>query len=153
MNFIFHDGVRSSAAEIFPYLFIALREHNVESRRALWNRVFPQLLEALSKETDLEVAGEFLYSIGACVEELGPTVITPEDVLKIVNEVTSQMEKYEKRRQERERASRDDEVDEESQEELKEIVELETAILGRISDLIHFVFLVIFVIILILFNF
>lgn len=52
------------------------------------------------------------------------------------------MEKYEKRRQEREKASRDDDVDEESQEELKEIIELETSILGRISDLIHFVFLV-----------
>jgi hypothetical protein len=141
LNFIFHDGVRSSAAEIFPYLFIAIRDHNAESRRALWNRVFPQLLDALSKETDLEVAGEFLYSIGACVEELGSNIISPEDVLKIVNEITSQMEKYEKRRREREQSSRDDEVDEESQEELKEIVELETSILGRISDLVHFVFL------------
>jgi hypothetical protein len=141
LNFIFHDGVRSSAAEVFPYLFIALRDQNPESRRGLWQRIFPQLLESLSKETDLEVAGEFLYSIGACVEELGSAIISPEDVHKIVAEITSQMEKYEKRRQEREKASRDDEVDEESQEELKEIIELETSILGRISDLVHFVFL------------
>uniref|UniRef100_A0A7E4VVA8 TOG domain-containing protein n=1 Tax=Panagrellus redivivus TaxID=6233 RepID=A0A7E4VVA8_PANRE len=140
LKFVFHDGVRQSAAEIFPHLFAAVRANGPEYRRNLWSRVYPQLLDALSSESDLETAGEFLFSIGCCIEELGREVVSPQDVLLAIQVITTQVRKYETRRLDRERDSKDDEQDEETQEELKDIIELETAILGRVSDLVHCLF-------------
>ncbi|KAE9552189.1 hypothetical protein FO519_004604 [Halicephalobus sp. NKZ332] len=140
LKFLFHDGVRSSSAEIFPHLFAAARNNGPEYRKVLWSRVFPQLIDALTSESDLEVAGEFLYSIGASVEELGVEIVSADDLQKIVTETYTQINKYEKRRVDREKASKDDEADDETQEEMKELIEQETEILGRISDLVHFLF-------------
>ncbi|KAI1730971.1 HEAT-like repeat domain-containing protein [Ditylenchus destructor] len=141
LKFIFHDGVRSAAAECLPCLLVCMRGSGVEYLRNMWNIILPAYKEAIAKESDLEVLCEMLNGIGQCIEDLGSDVVSATDMECIFTIIHEQLNNFDNRRAEREKANRDEEVDEDDQEHMNEIIELETSVLARISDIVHYSFL------------
>lgn len=103
MRFIFHDGVRSAAAEIFPSLLICAREKGPAIRLQMWTAILTSYKEAISKETDLEVLCELLYGMGQCVEELKSELVSAADLEVIFTILHEQLNAYDERRSEREK--------------------------------------------------
>lgn len=75
LKFFFHEGVRQSAAETFPYLLACVKPHGgVPAMRHLWVEYWKALKEAIKSEVETEVTAEFINAVGECIEELGPEV-------------------------------------------------------------------------------
>lgn len=141
LKFMFHDSVRSAAADCLPCLLKCSRERGSAVRSQLWNAMLPAYKEATEAEHDKEVLADQLHGIAMCVEELGPEVVTAEHLETIAGIVNQQMLQYEERRQEREKESRDEDEDEEdAAEAMNEEIEEETGVLARISDVVHCLF-------------
>jgi hypothetical protein len=140
LKFLFHDGVRSAAAEAFPCLLACVKSQGPEVLRRMWDIILPAYREAIEKESDLEVLCELLNGLGQSVEELGAEVVSAADLDVIFGILHEQLVHFESRRAERAKASKDEDLDEEELEEMNEIVEIETMVLARISDCVHYSF-------------
>uniref|UniRef100_A0A915D2E4 TOG domain-containing protein n=1 Tax=Ditylenchus dipsaci TaxID=166011 RepID=A0A915D2E4_9BILA len=140
LKFIFHDGVRSAAAECLPCLLVCAKGRGVEYLRQMWGVILPAYKEAIAKESDLDVLCELMNGVGQCIEDLGADVVTAADMECIFEIIHEQLNHFDKRRAEREKNNKDEEVDEEDQEHMNEILELETSVLARVSDLVHYSF-------------
>ncbi|KAL3083321.1 hypothetical protein niasHS_011123 [Heterodera schachtii] len=143
LSFLFHDGVRSAAAECLPCLLVCAKGYGDEYVRQMWSVILSNYIIAIGKETDLEVLCEMLNGIAQCVEDFGgnDAIVNDQDVENIFCVIYQQIENFDKRRAEREKKSKEEEHDEEDQERLDEIIELETSVLARVSDIIHYLFL------------
>uniref|UniRef100_A0A914HGN0 TOG domain-containing protein n=1 Tax=Globodera rostochiensis TaxID=31243 RepID=A0A914HGN0_GLORO len=143
LPYLFHDGVRSAAAECLPCLMVCAKGYGDEYLRQMWTVIFSNYKGAIEKETDLEVLCEQLNGIAQCLEEFGGNnaIVTGADVETIFAIIHEQLQHFDKRRSEREKKEKDEEQDEEDQEKLDELVELETTVLARMSDLIHYLFM------------
>ncbi|GMT04468.1 hypothetical protein PENTCL1PPCAC_26642 [Pristionchus entomophagus] len=139
LKFFFHEGVRQSAAETFPYLLACVKpQGGVPAMRTLWVEYWKALKEAIKSEVETEVTSEFINAVAECIEQLGPEGLTEEELKEIGGMIKEEMEGYESRRLEREEAEDDEDADpEEAKEELNEEAEIESGILARISDVIH----------------
>jgi hypothetical protein len=140
MKFVFHDGVRSAAAECLPCLMSCAQGYGLDYLKQMWNVILPAYKDAIEKETDLEVLCEQFNGIAQCLEDFGETLVSDQDMQTIYALLHEQMVRFEKRRAEREKKNKDEELDEEDEEHMKEVVELETSVLARISDVIHYSF-------------
>ncbi|CAI4225451.1 unnamed protein product [Auanema sp. JU1783] len=140
LKFMFHDGVRASAAETMPRLIECVQSQGVPAMRTLWDAFFPALVEAAKKadEEEAEVLAEILNAIAECVSLLGAEGLAASDIEKIGSLLKIELAKYEERRLEREAEEADEDEDaEEAKEFLDEEMESEAAVMGRISDIIH----------------
>ncbi|GMT32852.1 hypothetical protein PFISCL1PPCAC_24149 [Pristionchus fissidentatus] len=139
LKFFFHEGVRQSAAETFPYLLACVKtQGGVPAMRSLWVEYWKHLKDAIKQEVETEVTSEFINAVGECIEELGAEGLTEEELKEIGQMMGDEMSSYESRRVEREEAEADEDADpEEAREELDEEAEIESGILARISDVIH----------------
>lgn len=142
LKFMFHDSVRSAAAEIFPCLLECARDRGDQYRAEMWNTILVAYKESVDAEHDKDVLADKLHGIAQCIESLGPTLIT-EDQLRVVVEsvIDKQMKNYASRAQQREKGKKDlDEDDEDETDALNEELEEEASVLARISDIIHALF-------------
>ena len=98
LKFMFHDGVRSAAAECLPYLITCAKSNGEGYLRQLWQTILPAYKEAIEKESDLEVLCEQMNGLGECVEALGNRVVSMEEMGAVFGIVHEQMEQFEKRR-------------------------------------------------------
>ncbi|PAV56029.1 hypothetical protein WR25_06488 isoform D [Diploscapter pachys] len=138
LRFIFHDGVRSSAAETVPLLIECVKPQGLERMRSLWTRFLPALTAALKTETDLDVTVELISAVSESIDVLGRNGITPGELSEISVLVQEQLNEYEKRRQEREAEEADEDEDpEDANEKMNAENEEEAAVLARISDVVH----------------
>lgn len=82
LKFFFHEGVRSSAAETFPYLLACVKpQGGVTAMRLLWVDYWKALKEAIKSEVETEVTSEFINAVAECVEQLGPEVSRRDTVV------------------------------------------------------------------------
>lgn len=138
LKFIFHEGVRASAAETFPSLLACVKSQGVHAMRTLWEAFLPALQVAINSEVDVEVLSELINTISDCIEELGPEGITADELVIIGTLIKEQLNEYEKRRHDREAEEADEDADpDEAKEELDDEIEAEGAVLARISDVVH----------------
>ncbi|VDN92315.1 unnamed protein product [Brugia pahangi] len=140
LKFMFHDAVRSAAADIFPCLLECARSRGDQFRMQLWNAVISAYKEAIDGEHDKEVLADQLHGVAQCIEELGPSLITQEQLELILGIVNQQMVEYTERCIERGKHKDEDDDEEDAVEALKEELEEETGVLARISDVIHCLF-------------
>ncbi|KAI6241840.1 Importin-5 [Aphelenchoides fujianensis] len=141
LKYLFHDGVRSAAADCLPYLVLCVREQGVEAERAVYNTILPALIESLESESDLEVLADKLFAFAQLAEHCGSRLMSAEDLMKIVQVIKNQMTRYEDRLGEIKKSRKDEELDEDDQAELEDVLELESGVLGRISDIVHYLFI------------
>uniref|UniRef100_A0A1I7YJ02 Importin-5 n=1 Tax=Steinernema glaseri TaxID=37863 RepID=A0A1I7YJ02_9BILA len=139
LKFVFHDSVRSAAADIMPHLMICARGLGQPARAELWNLVKVALRDAINTENEPDVLGDMLHALGEVIEELGREIVSAEDVTGVATIIHEQMEKYVSRRKVREQHFNEDD-DEDTQEEMNELIETENGVLARISDLLHYTF-------------
>lgn len=141
LKFMFHDSVRSAAADCLPCLLECAKDRGAHFRLQLWQAILPAFKEAIEAEHDKDVLADQLHGIAQCVEELGAEIVTAADVEVISSIVNQQMVEYEERRREREKGNKDEDEDEDdAADALNEEIEEETGVLARISDIIHSVF-------------
>ncbi|VDN02262.1 unnamed protein product [Thelazia callipaeda] len=139
LKFMFHDAVRSAAADIFPCLLECARSRGDQFRVQLWSAIISGYKEAIDVEHDREVVADQLHGIAQCIDELGPSLITQEQLELILNIINQQMLEYTNRKVEREKSPVDDD-DFESADTLDDEVEEDIGVLARISDIIHCLF-------------
>ncbi|VDO30364.1 unnamed protein product [Onchocerca flexuosa] len=140
LKFMFHDAVRSAAADIFPCLLECARSRGDQFRTQLWNAVISAYKEAIDGEHDKEVLADQLHGVAQCIEELGPSLITQEQLELILSIVNQQMVEYGERAIERGKHKDEDDDEEDAVEALNEELEEESGVLARISDIMHCLF-------------
>lgn len=106
----------------------------------LWNAVISAYKEAIDGEHDTEVLADQLHGVAQCVEELGPSLITQEQLELVLGIVSQQMVEYNERSVERGKHKDEDDDEEDAAEALNEELEEEAGVLARISDVIHSLF-------------
>lgn len=106
----------------------------------MWNAILPAYKHAIDGEHDKEVLADQLHGIAQCVEELGPSLVTQEQMEVILDIVNSQMVEYAERANERGKERDEDDDDEDAVEAMSEEMEEEAGVLARISDIIHCLF-------------
>lgn len=145
LKFVFHDGVRSAAAECLPCLLVCAKGFGSQYLQQMWGVILQAYKEAIDRETDLEVLSEMLNGIADSVENFGEAeagVISDQDIEIIYMIILDQLQHFEKRRMEREKKrDKDDEADDDDQEQINEVLEMETTVLARISDINHYLFM------------
>jgi len=140
LKYIFHDGVRSAAADCLPALLKCVRDKGLEAEQAVFNQILPALIASLENETDLEVLADKLQGIAQVVEDADKRLFTAEILNTLCGIIQAQMTRYEERLVELKKNRKDEEFDEEDQAELEEAYELEAGVLGRVSDIVHYLF-------------
>ena len=120
LSFVFHEGVRSAAAECLPCLMSCAKGYGMENVKQMWQiilvayKFYPGIgfkvayygfRTAIDKETDLEVLCEQLNGISNCIEEFGETLITNQDLEFIFSIIHEQLMKFENRRMEKDRVN------------------------------------------------
>jgi len=71
LKFYFHDGVRSSAAEIVPHLLRCVGD-KPHDQFTMWKLISTDLLIATEAEPESEVKSEQLLAIAATIEIVPP---------------------------------------------------------------------------------
>ncbi|VDK72111.1 unnamed protein product [Litomosoides sigmodontis] len=140
LKFMFHDAVRSAAADIFPCLLQCARSRGDQFRMELWNAAISGYKEAIDREHDKEVLADQLHGVAQCIDELGPSLITQEQLEIILAIVNQQMVEYTERYVERGKQKDEDDDEEDAAEALNEELEEEAGVLARISDIMHCLF-------------
>jgi len=137
LRFYFHEGVRAAAAESLPYLLDCAKLRGDEYVRQMWNYMNKELFKAIEIEPDHEVLGELFSSLGKCIEALGTSCLTAEELKELTTILDSHLKKHFERSNERSEKRRDEDFDEEAEEEMLEEDEFDAYILNRLSDIIH----------------
>ncbi|CAD5235672.1 unnamed protein product [Bursaphelenchus xylophilus] len=140
LKYIFHDGVRTAAAECLPALLACVKEQGPAAEREVFNRILGPLIQSLENETDLEVLAAKLYAIAQMIEEAGARLFGEAEIKTVLTVIQNQMRRYEERQVEIKKSRKDDDFDEEDQQELEELYDAEASVLARISDIIHYLF-------------
>lgn len=83
-----------------------------------------------------------LYGIAQLVEEGDKRLFTAQDIHNICTVIQAQMTRYEERLGELKKSRKDEEFDEDDQAELEEAYELESGVVARVSDIVHYMFVV-----------
>ncbi|CAJ0587881.1 unnamed protein product, partial [Mesorhabditis spiculigera] len=137
LKFLFHEGVRSSSAEVLPGLLECCKDQGVEVMLRLWQVYIPALLEAIKAEPELDVLTDQLAAIAQSVDVLGGA-IGPAGFQMIAEVLKEQLEGFETRRGEREAKEVDEDADpEEAHDNADEEAESDAAVLSSIADIFH----------------
>jgi hypothetical protein len=136
LKFYFHDGVRSSAAEIIPHLIRSVSS-NPNDMVALWNLVKTDLLIATEAEPESEVKVEQLHAIGLCIESLPPEALDAQTMQKITTVVEKVFTEHFERSADRAEQRNDEDFDEVIEQQLWDEMEDDNYILTKGADVIH----------------
>jgi hypothetical protein len=108
---------------------------------ALWERIFPRLLEACDKDTETEVQAEHLGALAECILKLGAPAMNVDRMNAVGNLMATLFTKhFEKCDEARKLRADEPDHDEEADRALRDEVEAEAAVIGRISDVWHALF-------------
>jgi hypothetical protein len=136
LKFYFHDGVRSSAAEILPHLFRCL-EGDPNAQILLWNHVKEALFVATEAEPETDVKSDQLFAIASAVELLPHEVLDPETVKKITTLVGKVFMEHFERSAERAETRKDEDYDEVVEQQLWDEMEDDNYVLTKAADILH----------------
>ena len=105
--------------------------------RQMWQYMNKELFKAIEIEPDHEVLGELFLSLGKCIETLGVSCLTGDELKELTTILDSHFKKHFERSNERAEKRRDEDYDEEAEEEMGEEDDFDAYILNRLSDIIH----------------
>ncbi|CAF0719109.1 unnamed protein product [Adineta steineri] len=137
LRFYFHEGVRAAAAESLPHLLDCAKLRGDDYVRQMWQYMNKELFKAIEIEPDHEVLGELFSSVGKCIETLGVTSLTADELKELTTILDSHLKKHFERSTERAEKRNDEDYDEEIEEEMLEEDDFDAYILNRLSDIIH----------------
>ncbi|CAF1396582.1 unnamed protein product [Didymodactylos carnosus] len=137
LRFYFHEGVRAAAAEALPHLLECAKLRGDDYVRQMWQYMNKELFKAIEIEPDHEVLGELFSSLGKCIEALGMSCLTADELKELTTILDQHLKKHFERCDERQEKRRDEDFDEEVEEELLEEDDFDAYILNRLSDIIH----------------
>ena len=103
----------------------------------MWQYMNKELFKAIEIEPDHEVLGELFSSLGKCIETLGNSSLTPDELKELTTILDSHFKKHFERSSERAEKRNDEDHDEEAEEEMLEEDDFDAYILNRLSDIIH----------------
>lgn len=137
LKFYFHDGVRTAAAQSLPFLLECVQGKGPEYVKDMWHFICPELLSAITTDTEIDVAGDMYTSLGQCIEFLGKGCLTVEwmnNLMSIIEKTLfdhfSEAEKC--------KEQKDEDYDENAEE--SPATELSYK-LSKVSDILHSLFL------------
>ncbi|CAF1188329.1 unnamed protein product [Rotaria sp. Silwood1] len=137
LRFYFHEGVRAAAAESLPLLLDCAKLRGDDYVRQMWQYMNKELFKAIEIEPDHEVLGELFLSLGKCIETLGVSCLTSDELKELTTILDSHFKKHFERSNERAEKRHDEDHDEEAEEEMLEEDDFDAYILNRLSDIIH----------------
>ncbi|CAF4863701.1 unnamed protein product, partial [Rotaria sp. Silwood1] len=137
LRFYFHEGVRAAAAESLPHLLDCAKLRGDDYVRQMWQYMNKELFKAIEIEPDHEVLGELFSSLGKCIETLGVSSLTADELKELTTILDNHLKKHFERSNERIEKRRDEDHDEETEEEMLEEDDFDAYILNRLSDIIH----------------
>ncbi|CAF1354053.1 unnamed protein product [Adineta ricciae] len=137
LRFYFHEGVRAAAAESLPHLLDCAKLRGDDYVRQMWQYMNKELFKAIEIEPDHEVLGELFSSVGKCIETLGVSSLSADELKELTAILDSHLKKHFERSNERIEKRRDEDFDEETEEEMLEEDDFDAYILNRLSDIIH----------------
>jgi len=137
LRFYFHEGVRAAAGESLPHLLDCAKLRGDDYVRQMWQYMNKELFKAIEIEPDHEVLGELFSSLGKCIETLGVSSLTPDELKELTTILDGHLKKHFERSNERIEKRRDEDHDEETEEEMLEEDDFDAYILNRLSDIIH----------------
>ncbi|CAF1129300.1 unnamed protein product [Rotaria sordida] len=137
LRFYFHEGVRAAAAESLPLLLDCAKLRGDDYVRQMWQYMNKELFKAIEIEPDHEVLGELFLSLGKCIETLGVSSLTTDELKELTTILDSHFKKHFERSNERAEKRHDEDHDEEAEEEMLEEDDFDAYILNRLSDIIH----------------
>ncbi|CAF3712378.1 unnamed protein product [Adineta steineri] len=137
LRFYFHEGVRAAAAESLPLLLECAKLRGDDYVRQMWQYMNKELFKAIEIEPDHEVLGELFLSLGKCIETLGVSSLTADELKELTTILDSHFKKHFERSSERAEKRHDEDHDEEAEEEMLEEDDFDAYILNRLSDIIH----------------
>ncbi len=136
LKFYFHDGVRSSSAEIIPHLLRCV-DNNPNDKVALWNMIKNDLLIAAEAEPESDVKCDQLFAIASCIELLPPEALDGETINKITNVVEKVFLEHFERSAERAEQRKDEDYDEVIEQQLWDEMEDDNYVLTKAADVLH----------------
>lgn len=136
LKFYFHDGVRSSAAEMIPHLLRCL-EGDPQAQVNLWNLFKTDLFIAIEAEPESDVRCEQLFAVASAVEILPKEGLIAEDVKKITTVVEKVFVEHFEKSAERAEQRKDEDYDEVVEEQLWDEMEEDNYVLTKAADIIH----------------
>lgn len=137
LKFLFHDGVRTAAAEILPYLLESAKARGKEYVNGMWKYIFPELMHAIETETEREVLSELMASLDTCITDLGREFISDDQLEAIVKALDEHLKQYFVRCEERSEKRKDEDYDEGVEETLVEEDDEDVFILSKVADVVH----------------
>jgi hypothetical protein len=136
LKFYFHDGVRSSAAEIIPHLLRCVGD-NPQDQCTMWNLLKTDLLIATEAEPESEVKCEQLFALAAAIELVPPEAMDAETIHKITSVTEKVFNEHFERSAERAEQRKDEDYDEVIEQQLWDEMEEDNYILTKAADVIH----------------
>ncbi|CAL8124033.1 unnamed protein product [Orchesella dallaii] len=136
LKFYFHDGVRSSSAEIVPHLLRCV-DDNPQDKVMLWNMLKNDLLIATDAEPESDVKCDQLFAIASSVELVPPEALDTETIKKITSVVEKVFSEHFERSLERAEQRKDEDYDEVLEQQLWDEMEDDNYVLTKAADVIH----------------
>jgi hypothetical protein len=136
LKFYFHDGVRSSAAEIIPHLIRCLNG-DPQAQVVLWNMLKSEVLIATEAEPEAEVKCEQLFAIASSIELLPKEAFDVETIEKITTVVEKVFTDHFERSADRAEQRKDEDFDEVIEQQLWDEMEEDNYVLTKAADVIH----------------
>ncbi|KAL3846795.1 hypothetical protein ACJMK2_017751 [Sinanodonta woodiana] len=140
LKFYFHEEVRTSAAEILPYLVECAQIRGEQYVGQMWNYICPNLLKAIEVEPELSVLPEHMASLARCIELLGKGCLSSENISQLLQILDKQLKEHFTRQEERQEKRKDEDYDEIVEETLLDEDDEDVYILSKIADVIHSLF-------------
>jgi len=135
-KFYFHDSVRSSAAEIVPFLLRCL-EGDPNAQIQLWNHIKTELFIATEGEVEPEVKSEQLVAIAAAVDILPREAFDAETIHKMTGIVEKVFTEHFERSADRAETRKDEDFDEVVEQQLWDEMEEDNFLLTKAADITH----------------
>lgn len=136
LKFYFHDGVRSSSAEIIPHLLRCV-EDNPHDKVNLWNILKNDLLLATEAETESEVKCDQLFALASSIELIPAEALDPDTINKITTVVEKVFMEHFERSAERAEQRKDEDYDEVVEQQLWDEMEDDNYVLTKAADVLH----------------
>ncbi|GAA35800.2 importin-5 [Clonorchis sinensis] len=142
LDFYFNDEVRSAAAECLPYLLGSLKARQPDAVVQAWTRVHKSLLRAVTNEPERDVVADHLLSLAGCIEAVGKTYITNEQLTEIRGLLDHLFHEHFEKSDERLAKRQDEDYDEIEEERLLTEKDEDEYVLSKMCDVVHAVFVV-----------
>ncbi|CAG0896808.1 unnamed protein product [Darwinula stevensoni] len=144
LKFLFHEGVRSAAADSLPALLESAKLNPETQGQVveMWTYTCPELLKAIENENEGEVLSDLLGSLAKCIEVLGSGCLNEEAMREIFRLLDKTLKEHFQKASERLQQRSDEDYDEVIEEQLREENEDDVYILTKVADVLHSLFLV-----------